>query len=224
MLVVARHARVEPEARDEHAAAVDAHRVRAQREMVDAAATGDLERCGSLADDRARLLRVDDPAGDDLAQRDARVALGHDVGHAVLGPDVEHPREARVDDERRASCGVERLGDVRAGDDREPHRSVEDLVVGRPCRDVRQVGRELLVEPVARDEQRSWGHAVHRTSSVWDSWSRPHGTRARIAPVSPDTRTSDVSRHRRTRRLTRPTSGPASWSSSRTRMSLRPPA
>ncbi len=61
MLLVAGDAGVETEAGDEHAAAVDADRVGAQREVVDTAAARDLEGGGGLADDRARLLRVDDP-------------------------------------------------------------------------------------------------------------------------------------------------------------------
>ncbi|WP_454042249.1 hypothetical protein [Cellulosimicrobium sp. Marseille-Q8652] len=132
--------------------------------MVHPAAPGRLERGGGLADDRAGLLRVDDAARDDLGERDPDERLRDDVRRAVLRPDVEDAGEAGIGDERGAPRGVERVGDVRAGDERDAHRPVEDLVVRRPGRDVGEVGRELLVQPIAGDEQCSWGHAVHRTS------------------------------------------------------------
>jgi hypothetical protein len=149
---------------------VDPHRLGAQRQVVHAAPARRLERGRGLTDDGARLLRVDQPARDDLGERGALVRLGDDVrlraGSQVEAPDVEHPAQARVCDKRGPAGGVERGGSVRAADERDADGAVQDLVVRLPYLRLGEVGRGGLGQPVTVDKNGAGLCGGHLTSSV----------------------------------------------------------
>ncbi len=150
---VTEQCRVERQPADEDATVgAHVHDRRAQGEMVDATAAGDLEGRGGLSDDRAGLVGGQRRAARQLGEGRSDDLLGDDVAVAVVQTDVQHAHEPGIGDEGRPARGVERGCHVSGLQDADPDGPVEDLVRGSPCAGALEVGVDGREHAVATRE------------------------------------------------------------------------
>ena len=139
---------------------------RRQRQVVQAAPTGVLERQAGLTDQGADVLGRQGSAAQPLGEGAPGDQLGDDEGEALLTADVQDPHQARVVQTTGPPGGVQHgVGEgVTGGHDAHDHGALEGAVVGLPGRLGGGVV-ELQAQRVAPAQQAAWSDPVQRHPS-----------------------------------------------------------